>query len=216
MAKMTWILIAAAAFLTGCAPAYRVHVNTFSELPAPIAPATPIYVSVDPAGQNPILRRQIASRIQVLLEGDGYRPVETPEAAAFVLTFEVGVDTERIMQYAPAARPYGAFHYGLGRPYGRRFGVGFGYTAYGPHIQTTYSHWLRMRLYDATGPEPRPPDHRTLWVGEAVVGTNDPDLRDAVNYLLVGAMEYFGTDTRQWTAVRIRRDDPRLLGIAAE
>lgn len=215
MARITWLFIVAAAPLAGCAPALRVHVNTFSELPTPIAPATPIYVSVDPAGQNPILRRQIAQRIEILLEGDGYRPVDTPEAAAFLLTFEAGVDTERVMEYAPIRRPYGAFHYGFGRPYGRRFGVGFGYTAYGPHIRTTYSHWLRMRLYDATGPEPRPPDHRALWLAEVVVGRNDPDLRDAVNYLLVGAMEYFGADTRQWTSVRIPRDDPRLLGIAA-
>ena len=52
-----------------------------------------------------------------------------------------------------------------------------------------------------------------VWLGEAQVGTDDPELRQAVNYLLVGLMDYFGTDTRKWVSVTLKRDDPRVLGI---
>ena len=66
------------------------------------------------------------------------------EAAAYSLTFEVGMDSERVLDYAPVQRPYGGY---LWRTVRRAFGWGLGYTTYMPYVDTVYTHWLRMRLY---------------------------------------------------------------------
>jgi hypothetical protein len=222
MSKLTWILVAAASTVAGCTPMYRVHVNTYSELGEPLNHAAPIYIAVDPNSQNPILRRQIASKIRVLLEGGGYTPVDKMEAAAYMLTFEAGMDSERVLDYAPISRPYGGY-YGGGY-YGRGFGMGLGYTTYMPYVDTIYTHWLRMRLYDLKaagqkpegGAPPRLTGRQTVWQGEALVGMDSPELREAVNYLLVGGIEYLGADTEEWVTVKIKADDPRILGIESE
>jgi hypothetical protein len=181
----------------------------------------PIYVAVDPNSQNPILRRQIASKIRDLLSGDGYRPVESAQAAAYTLTFEMGIDSERVVDYMAVSGPFGGYY---GGHRGRGFGMGFGYSTYVPYVDTVYTHWLRMRLYatkDTTpnteaGEPVRPADRQTVWLGEALVGTESPEFREAVNYLLVGCVQYLGVDTEEWVSLTIKNDDPRIRGITAE
>jgi len=220
MTKLTWLLVAATATLTGCTPSYKVHVNTYSELDGTLNQGAPIYVAADPNSQNPILRRQIASKIRDLLSGDGYNPVESPEAAAYTLTFEIGINSERVLDYMPINQPYGGFYGG----HHGRFGMGFGYSTYVPYIDTIYTHWLRMRLYatkDATrntedGQTAQMSGRQTIWLGEALVGTESPEFREAVNYLLVGCIQHLGVDTEEWVSMTIKEDDPRILGISAE
>ena len=90
-------------------------------------------------------------------------------------------------------------------------GFGFGYTTYVPYVETVYTHWLEMRLY---GPGGTTKGKIPLWIGEAAVGMEDPETRQAVNYLLVGVMEYFGADTAQWVTVTLKKNDPRVLALA--
>jgi hypothetical protein len=68
-----------------------------------------------------------------------------------------------------------------------------------------------MKLYTAKADITR--DEGLVWLGEAMTGTEDPELREAINYLLVGCIEYLGKDTAEWVTMRIERDDPRILGI---
>ncbi|MGE5293262.1 MAG: hypothetical protein ACM3VT_00385 [Solirubrobacterales bacterium] len=222
MRKSAWMLIALTASLAGCTPSYRVHVNTYSELKEGLDRASPIYVAVDPNSQNPILRRQIAMKIRDLLSGDGFNPVDTQDAAAYILTFEVGIDSERVLDYAPVSRPFGGYYGGY---YGHGFGWGLGYSTYAPYFDTVYTHWLRMRLYATknTGPKPdvnepprRLPGRQNVWLGEALIGTESPELRETVNYLLVGCIQYLGADTQEWVTMTIRKDDPRIEGITAD
>ncbi|HSV98530.1 MAG TPA: hypothetical protein VLI39_00045 [Sedimentisphaerales bacterium] len=223
MARLAWILVAAAAPLAGCTPAYRVRVNTYSELDGPLDQAARIYVAADPNSENPILRRQIASKIRDLLSGDGYNPVETQQGAAYTLTFEMGIDSQRVMDYASMSRSFGGFFGGGGR-YGRGFGMGWGYSTYVPYVETVYNHWLRMKLYSMKDASPNPEndksvrlsDRQTVWLGEAMVGTESPEFREAVNYLLVGCIQYLGVDTEEWISLPIKKDDPRIQGITTE
>jgi len=214
MTKLVWIPIAATICLAGCSPAYRVHVNTYSDLAEPLDQSAPIYVAWDPNSRNPILRRQIAQKVRDLLAGNGYHPVEDLQAADYVLTFELGMDSERVRDYVPAYEPFGGFY---GGRYRGRFGWGgFGYTTYLPYIETVYTHWLRMRLYRARDGDQKAQDRQVVWLGEAAVGTNDPDLREVVDYLLAACLEYFATDTREWVTVKMKPDDPRVVGIRGE
>jgi hypothetical protein len=214
---LTVILVAAAA---GCTPTYRVHVNTFSQSPVPLGRSDAIYVAADPNSLNPILATSIATRMRSALRERGYAVTENRADAAYMLTFRAGMDSAQVLNYLPVNPPYGGpgyygrfgYYPGYGyAPWG--WGWGFGYTTYVPYIETIYKNWLDTRLYplhkNAAGP-PQP-----VWIAEAVVGTDEPDLRKAVNYLLAAVMEYFATDTRTWRTVRLKGNDPRVAEFAA-
>ena len=208
MVKRVLMLLVVAACVAGCTPSYTVHVNAFSELKEPLSQTTPIYVSPDPNSRNPILADAIAAKIRALLQEHGYTTAEKTEGAGYVLTFRAGIDTTRVMDYSPVARPYGGF-YGF---YGHGFrGFGYGYTTYAPYIETVYTHWMEMRLFQGPSAKDKA---RPVWIGEAVVGRSDAELRESVNYLVVGLVEHFGADTRRWVHLRLKRNDPRLEGIA--
>lgn len=202
------LILGTVACTAGCRLAYRVHVNTFSELATPLSPTASIYVVADSNSPNPILARQIESKITELLRGRGYKPVETADAADYLLTTQIGMDSEKFLDYSPVFRPFGGFYYG-----GHFHGWELGYTTYVPYVDTVYRHWLRMKLLAG---HTRATQENLVWLGEATTGTGDPELREAVNYLLVGCVEYLGVDTREWITMKIRRDDPRILSIAGE
>ncbi len=209
--KTWWIIPAiAAAGMAGCTPSYRVNVNTFADPNRPVAQGAAIYVAEDPNAGNPILRRQIAAKIDELLRGYGYDPVTTVDRARYLLTFEAGFSSSQVVDFTPIYRPYGGFYGGFGR-YGHGFG---GYTTYMPYVDTVYVHWLRMKLYAKDGTALR--ESNVVWFGEALTGANDPELRRAVDYLLVACMEHFGIDSGEWVRMTIRQSDPRIQGIEGE
>jgi hypothetical protein len=201
------VMLIAGAVAAGCTPTYTVHVDTFSQLGEPLARGTSIYVSADPNSRNPILAEAIASKIRSLLQARGYTVAERAQAA-YMLTFHAGIDSTRVLEYTPAYRPYGGF-YGL---YGWHYGLGYGYSTYVPYIETVYAHWLDTRLYpqrESAGSRMQP-----VWIGHVVVGRNNPELREAINYLLVGFSEYFAVDTGRWVRIRLKKNDPRVLELA--
>ena len=209
MTRSVLLLLIIAACAAGCTPAYTVHMNTFSEIQEPPSQTTPIYVSIDPNSHNPILADVIAAKIRALLEEHGYTATEKAADAGYVLTFRAGIDSTGVMDYMPVSRPFGGF-YGF---YGGGFrGLGYGYTTYVPYIETVYAHWLDMRLF-AQGSNAKDRTH-PVWIGEAVVGRSDPEMRDSVNYLLVGLFECFSTDTRRWITMTIKENDPRIEALA--
>jgi hypothetical protein len=208
MTRRVLMLLIVAAGAAGCTPAYTVHVNTYSEIKEPLSQTTPIYVSTDPNSRNPILADAIASKVRTLLEEHGYTVAEKAEGAGHVLTFRAGIDSARVMDYMPVSRPFGGFY---GRYGGGFRGLGYGYTSDVPYTETVYVHWMEMRLL-AQGQNVKDKT-RPVWIGEAVVGRSDAELRDSVNYLLIGLFEYFGADTERWVSMTIEEDDPRIQGL---
>ncbi len=203
------LLLLIVAIGAGCTPTYTVHVNTFSELKEPLSQTTPIYVSVDPNSRNPILADVIAAKARALLQERGYTPADKTQGAGYTLTFRAGIDSTRVLDYAPVARPFGGF-YGF---YGGGFRhFGYGYSTYVPYMETVYAHWVEMRLF-TQGPDAKSKT-RPAWIGEAVVGRSDAELRDSVNYLLLGLFEHFGADTQRWVSLRLKANDPRIEGLA--
>jgi len=209
MTRTTLLLLLAAAAGAGCTPTYTVHVNTFSEIKEPLSRTTPIYVSVDPNSRNPILADVIAAKARALLQEHGYTSSEKAEGAGYLLTFRAGIDSTRVLDYLPAYRPYGGF-YGF---YGGYRHFGYGYSTYVPYVETVYAHWMEMRLF---AQDPKAKDKtRPFWIGEAVVGRSDAELRESINYLLIGLFDHFGADTQRWVSIRLKDNDPRVEGLAA-
>jgi len=209
MTRHVLMLLLAAAGVAGCTPTYRVHVNTFSQLKEPLNKGIAVYVAVDPNSRNPILAHRFATKIGAMLQDLGYAAAEKPEGAQYTLTFRAGVNASSYLDYMPVSRPFGGY-YGL---YGGFYrGFGFGYTTYLPYLETIYAHWLEMRLYSQG--EVIKGKTQPVWIGEAIVGMDEPELRRAINYLLVGLMDYFGEDTERWVTVSLKKDNPQVLALA--
>ncbi len=190
----------------GCTPAYQVYVNGYSELGSPPAREVPIAVITDPKARNPVLGDQIKAKIERLLRNEGYNVVAPPEAQ-YRLSFQLGMRTGEVIGYAP----YREFYWG---GYGwRHGGYGFGYTSMAPYIDTYFNQWLMMRLAQANPGDPN--EGKVVWVGEAVMETEDPDVRRTADYLLVACLQEFGLDTRGQREITIREDDPRIQDIAS-
>jgi len=207
MLDRTIILAVAALGVVGCTSGYRVHVNGYAELDEPIERNAALFVAIDPNAPNPIFDKQIKTSVETLLAGYGYTVADALEAADYRIRFQIGMKSETVMGYTPAYRP----HFGARGGYPN--GLLFGYSTYTPYVDTLYDQWLVLRLFKADSDA----DAETLvWVGEAMLSTDRAELRETVGYLLIGCIEYLGIDTGQNVTMTIKKDDPRLVGLAHE
>ncbi len=210
MNRTVWMLLMLAlmALAAGCSSAYRVQINGYSELSEPIDRTASVYVAADPNSENLIFQRQVKVKVERLLHDGGYAVTETPEKATYEIAFRVGRMSREIVDRSPVVDVRAGFYGG----YGRR--PGFGPMMYTPYYDTEYRQWLVLRLFKK-GTDPADPK-QLVWVGEAAMETDRDALRLTVNYLLVACIEHLGVDTHREVTVRIEKDDPRVMEIAAE
>jgi len=208
MQKTIILLVLAGLGAAGCTPRYRVHVNGYAELADPIAPGATLHVRTDPNAANPIFDRQVRDHAETLLRGYGYAIAKTANRADYHIDFRVGVRSESVTGYTPVYSPY--FGVRGGYP-GQSM---FGFTSHVPYVDTFYDQWLVLRLLrPASGDDGA---DEVVWVGEAVMSAEQADLRQTVDYLLIGCVEFLGVDTGRKVALTIRKDDPRLLSLTHE
>ncbi len=206
MNKVYSILVIILICNAGCTTTYVVRVNGFSEIDEPIKDKSSIYVTVDPNSQNPIFDNQIKAKIEILLKSHGYVPAPDVEQADYRLAFRAGLDSQRVTGYTPLHRPFMGFHNRFRGDYN------FGYTTYVPYSETIYDQWLIMKVFSA-GRTAALEAGQVVWIGEAMTGTSDADLRRVVNYLLVAGFEFFGVDTKRQMVLKISPEDPRITQL---
>ncbi len=190
----------------GCTTRYRVYVNAYSEVGTPPAREVPIAVVSDPQAHNPVLGDQIKAKIERLLRSEGYN-VAPVDKAEYRLSFQLGMRTGEVVGYMP----YREYYWGGYGGWHRGRGYGFGYTTAMPYVDTYFDQWLTMRLAQARPGDPN--EGKVVWVGEAVTQTEQGDIRQIADYLLVADLQEFGLDTRGQAAITIREDDPRIQDI---
>jgi hypothetical protein len=206
MLKRIIILGTVALSATGCVSGHRVYVNGYAEPDESIERSAKFFVATDPNSPNPIFEKQIKKSAEALLASYGYTVTSSAEKATYRIRFQAGMNSETVMGYTPSYQA----HFGVRGGYPGRYGVG--YSMQTPYFDTIYDQWLMLRLsrIGVDGPNGEKP----VWVGEAMISTDRAELRETVNYLLIGCIEYLGVDTGRKVAVKIRKDDPRLLAIA--
>lgn len=192
--------------LSGCAEIYTVHVNGFAEVQRPIHTGAPIYVATYEKSRNPLFDKEVKRKIEQLFRRDGYVPSAKEELADFRLGFEIGIDSRKLSAlgspYVPTKTGYGGYsrhHY-------------FAYSTYVPYAEITYDEWLMLKVSD-TGRLNPARKGTVVWVGEAVTSRISADIREAINYLLIGTFEYFGQDTKHRMRIELSADDPRIKEI---
>jgi hypothetical protein len=209
MTRIILMSIVAAMAAAGCTSAYRVHINGYSELTEPLDRTAPMYVETDPNSENPIFQRQIKAKAERLLHDEGYAVTDTPKKATYEMAFRVGTISQEVMDNSPIVDVRAGFYGGYGR--GRPF---FGPMAYIPYYDTEYRQWLILRLFRRGQNETAA--KQLVWVGEATMEADRAAIRQAVNYLLVACLDHLGVDTREAVTVTIKKDDPRVMEIAAD
>jgi hypothetical protein len=195
MRKLYPIILGALLMLTGCTETYTVYVNGFAKVTAPSPANIPIYVVSDSNSVNPIFDEEIKNKISKYLSSQGY-VIQNNPAVDYHLTFQMGILPllETDYRYMNTGAFGGRHH----------FHGGFDY--YTPYIETVWNQWLRVKLYH---------DDTVIWVGEAATSRHYGDMRSTVDYLIVGALKFFGQDTGSQKALEISAKDPGIAAIEA-
>ena len=206
------ILLLLGLAVSACAPVtYQVQVNGYTgpeDLPR-ILPGASFFVIENQEAKNPLLEREIKAKIVKLLENQGYRMAPFAKADYYLL-FSYGMGAPRsvtvlIPDYYPGE--FGFYPY---YPFRRSYPFLWpGFVTFIPYTETIYDMWLLINVIEGRHYRERG-EFRTLWVGETRGSGPSPDLRTAVNYLLLADFEQFGKNTGKSVTVKIPKQDPRV------
>jgi hypothetical protein len=203
-----WLLSLPIAFLSiGCAGSYSVVVNGYSSTgkDVEIPQGASFSVITDSNVPNPILEKEVATKVDRLLRDDGY----DTEAAApdYYLLFDFGINGGQVVtDVVPIHHP--GFYYPYRYPHFRWYG----YTTYVPYSEVVYTRWLSLKLIDGKTYRASK-DAEPLWIGDVASAGENSDLRHVVNYMLIAAFDHFGQDTQRQIVETIPADDQRVLWL---
>jgi hypothetical protein len=196
--------------ISGCAMC-QVRTNTFLDKSLGIShipEGSSFAVVVNKESENPIFDKEVKAKIEYLLKKNGYA-VTTPENAEYFIKYGYSIDTGKTVSstgvrpvFQPGQTTYTtgtANVYGSG---GSAQGTYSGTTTSSGTVQYVpiavsrrdYTRTLFLNVYDGNNYRSNETDN-PVWVGNTVsVGTTS-DLREMIDYLLIGTFQYFGQDT---------------------
>jgi len=187
----------------GCST-YQVGINGYSasgadlELPQ----NSSISVVADTNAPNPLFEKEVASKIQKILNEKGYSCAHVGKAD-FYLFFEYGVSSG---ENKTGVRPI--YHVGGTATYSTIQTPG--YTTYVPYSYTVFTRQLKLFLFDNSVME-RKVD--PLWSGTITSTGTSSDLREVINYMLVCAFDHFGENTKKRINITLIKGDKRAKAL---
>lgn len=212
--KRAWLFLSLI-FLSGCATYYPVRINDYlstTQARSPFLPGATFFVMENRNDVNPILEAENKSKIERMLIGLGYGIASYDQADLFLdfsYSMSPGMNTTEIR---PIYNPGGTETIQTYRSSGRTSTSIVtlpGYTTYAPYRVTVYTSSLILNVLDA-GELRNRNAKKIIWIGENSLTSENPDLRDTINYLLVAAFERFGQSTERSIITNISENDPRI------
>ncbi len=201
-----------ASIASGCATT-QVRVSGYLDrrVERTISPHESIYVMENQDPANRLFDREMALKIEALIETHGYT-LAPREEADLILSYSYGTSGPHVFtDDAPIFSSDTTAVAARGYSYG---GWGAGMTVtHVPHTRTLYRKWLLIEVVE--GPAWREREEReTVWVGEALSTDASPDMRDRINYMLVAVFEHFGEDTTRQVVMSFSPDDERVRAVS--
>lgn len=190
--------------ICGCR-SYYVRVNGFSEVPGPVLDRASIYVAADENSNNPLFVKEVKDKIEYLLSQRGYALNAEESRADYRLTFKVGVASHLVTDYSDYYFTTSG-SYGWHRP-------AYSYS-YFPTLEMLYDEMLTIKVFD-NKPVGTASANVPVWIGEAATSGYYANVREGIDYLLVGTFEYFGRNTKKQMELDINENDPRIKQLAA-
>lgn len=186
--------------IVGCARVV-VRVNTYLDNEATDF-AGSIYVIENPNPANPLLEKEVKSKIIKLLKARELTVVDDPSIADFYLTFVYGVNSGRtemasVPVYIPGSQQTVTFNSpnkvsNINDPsatINNPASVG-----YSTQSNTVYDRGLFLYLVD--GKEVRKSGKiKQIWISETKSTGSSGDIREVINYMLIPALKYYGEST---------------------
>lgn len=209
-----------ALMISGCASGVTVKTNGFLDLQndhPPITAGSRIYLESNPQAQNPLLDLEIAGKIKKLLQDYGYI-VSSKTDAQFYLGYDYEMDrgrtvTETIPEYHPGDVLYHSGRFTVNGQEGTysNYETTPGYITHIPVDTIVYTRQLTLTLRDSPDTKAKP-----VWIGETYSQGTREDLREMIDYLLVGAFRSFGKDTQKASRIVIPLNDPEVLMLRGQ
>ncbi len=209
-----FLLVSAAAFLASCATNYNVLTNayldkTVSNLQIP-AGASFIVLS-NQSSPNPIFDNEVKMKIENLLSKKGYK-LASEGSADYFITFNYDISGRSETE----TRPDFVQHHDIVR---RVFVSGSntyydvvspGYTSvtYASETYTVYTARLFVKVLDPNSLKNH--NEKVVWVGDTINESQNPDLRESIDYLLVATFKFFGKDTGKNQEVMLSSNDKEV------
>jgi len=188
----------------GCAPSYSVAVNGYSATVqiVHIPQGATITVVTDSNVPNPIMEKEVASKIRKLVAEKGYS-VEANQPDYYLL-FDYGIDAGRtVTDMIPIHHP------GFYRPYPYSSVRWYGYTTYVPYSEVVHTRWLTLKLIEGKAYR-NSKSAEPVWIGEVASAGISSDLREVIDYMLIAAFEHFAQDTQRQVTEIIPKNDERV------
>jgi hypothetical protein len=194
MSRAYTLLMVSLVGLAGCTDSYIVHVNGFAEPKNQIPANARIFVAANPESPNPLYDNEIKVKITKLLSSRGFSPVDDP-CSEYLLTFQTGLISHLVQDesYAGGGAGYVGRHHVI---------INGGY--YVPYIRTEWDQWLQIKVLRGD---------KVIWVGEASTSKYYTEKRRGIDYLLVGAFDFFGQNTRNLRTIEITVKDRRIAAL---
>lgn len=206
--------------LVGCA-SYQINVNGYLAGNQVVKKGSILTIANNNA-QNPILDQEIREKIKRGLALKGLKNVEELSNADYVLAFKYSIDSGET-----SSRTYSTntqktrlnIFSGKLEPYTE---TEVGSTAY-----TIFSRQLTLNLWDALSLKKHLSTFqqnslaetenlnsvKPLWIGEIISRGPSSDLRTFINYLIVGALEDFGQNTKTMKKYTLSEYDKRAQAL---
>jgi len=189
--------------LTGCTR-IQMNVTTYlsHDLPFPEpSPETRVAVIAKTEEAEPLLEREVQQKIEVLLRARGYTVTSVPESSHLIFAYfaiDSGTTATGVMPiFTPGGVATSDTYTSTGQ-WATTTTQLPGHTNYVPYRYTFFTRFLGMHLYQTRRWAVSTQEDRgdaVVWKSTTVSSGSKSDLREVIDFLLVGTFDYFGRDT---------------------
>lgn len=207
-------ILLACVVLCGCSSGVYVKTNGFlnAEYSGQVfTPESRFSVINNEKADNVLLDEEIGKKLERLIQDSGYR-ISDRKGADFLVEYSYGVDkgrvvTDTIPEYRPGEIVYQSGRYQVDGQSGTFSGytTTAGYIAHVPVQRMIFTRNLIIKVK-----ENKPGDDKPVWIGESYSSGQNDDLRQSIDYLLVGTLRSFGKDTQKFKKVFISDDQGQI------
>ncbi|HPU30881.1 MAG TPA: hypothetical protein PLM71_11290 [Syntrophorhabdaceae bacterium] len=210
---VTGFFILFALALQGCGVSYNVKVDGFTDpiKQFHISPGSTIYVIEDKNTKNPLLEKEVVTKINIMLKLKGYNTEELTNPKYYLL-YGYGIGHERtITSTMPVYTPGKTATVTKTGPSGTSYSTIQipSTTTYVPYSMTITDKWLSIKVVDGDDYRASGKDN-VIWIGEASVTEENRDIRSTINYLIAAMYYFFGENTGKTVNINIKENNPVL------
>lgn len=210
------VLAAALLVLNGCATRYSVLTNAYLDRSSSIPRGAKFAVLPNQNPPNVLFDAEVKRKTEKMIAQQGF-DIVPPDQAAYFLSYTYDIAG------APKTMSWPQINNGpevVRRIYvtgaNRYYTVvtpGYSYITHVTETSTVYTARLLLKVFEAPAFRENGTE-KTVWVGDAMNESENPDLRESADYLIVGIFRYFGQDTVKGRSVVLDASDKNVSLIS--